>query len=456
MKPASKSAPARSAGRGRRGKGVDVRPGSIREARQQANLTMAMLGGDELTRGAIWLFESGRARPSREALELIATQTGKPTSFFLASPESGQQEAATSNDLAHLDHLLTAGRLDDAWKLGDRLLESPTAPLVEAAIRLSMAQAAVGLGNLEAGLLSARRAHQLASGAEGDGWLTAEARVVEATALAESEDPGALGVAQEALAEARALSPAPPWIEERLLHLVGVLQGQRGEWAAAAEAHASAFSVRPTAQTLAQASDAMEAAARRHAERGNRTLSTLGYARAGAARAVANQLGVAVRSGIELGRALRHMGQVDAARGSLESALTCAMEHGLERERFQALLGLAEVVVDQARPEEAQALLDTAWALAEAAADRHSLGLSHLLAGRLAAGTGDHAAADVHFRQALDDLDASGDAHRLLEARAAYAEVLEAQGRIGDALAQWKRAATLHHPGLDHWLHRGG
>src|SRR5262249_10061787 len=68
-----------------RSPGVDVRPGSVREARLKAGLSLAKLAGQELSRGAIHLIESGRSRPSITTLKLIATRTHKPISFFLTS-----------------------------------------------------------------------------------------------------------------------------------------------------------------------------------------------------------------------------------------------------------------------------------------------------------------------------------------------------------------------------------
>src|SRR5712692_7634728 len=68
----------------RRLKGVEIRPGAVREARHEAGLSLAGVAGEDLTRAAIHLIETGRARPSMPTLELISRRTGKPVSFFLA------------------------------------------------------------------------------------------------------------------------------------------------------------------------------------------------------------------------------------------------------------------------------------------------------------------------------------------------------------------------------------
>jgi len=67
----------------RKGRGVDVDPAKLRGARLAAGLTMAALAGDELTRASIHQYETGRTRPSRRALELIAKRTGQPLESFL-------------------------------------------------------------------------------------------------------------------------------------------------------------------------------------------------------------------------------------------------------------------------------------------------------------------------------------------------------------------------------------
>lgn len=68
--------------RGRR-KGVDLREGSVAQARKEAGLTLAEVAGAKLSRTAIHLVEKGLVRPSMQTLRLIARRTGKPLAFFL-------------------------------------------------------------------------------------------------------------------------------------------------------------------------------------------------------------------------------------------------------------------------------------------------------------------------------------------------------------------------------------
>jgi len=77
----------------RKGRGVDVDPAKLREARLAAGLSMAALAGAELTRSSIHQYETGRARPSRRALEWIAERTGRPIEAFVNSPEASRETA---------------------------------------------------------------------------------------------------------------------------------------------------------------------------------------------------------------------------------------------------------------------------------------------------------------------------------------------------------------------------
>jgi DNA-binding XRE family transcriptional regulator len=81
--------------RRRRPPGVDIRAGSVREARAMAGLSLAKVAGNELTPMAIHHLESGRSRPSMATLMLVATRTKQPLSFFLdgAAPASDGVDA---------------------------------------------------------------------------------------------------------------------------------------------------------------------------------------------------------------------------------------------------------------------------------------------------------------------------------------------------------------------------
>ena len=68
--------------RGRRGPGVAIIPGRVREARTERGLSLADLAGTEVSRAFIHQLEQGLAKPSVQILEMIANRTGKSIDFF--------------------------------------------------------------------------------------------------------------------------------------------------------------------------------------------------------------------------------------------------------------------------------------------------------------------------------------------------------------------------------------
>src|SRR5258707_10768303 len=85
----------RATGR-RRLPGINLRPGSVKQARAEAGLSLAQLGKGHVTAPAIYLVETGRTRPSLPTLEHIARRTGKPVEFFLAEPAGAVDDTQAS------------------------------------------------------------------------------------------------------------------------------------------------------------------------------------------------------------------------------------------------------------------------------------------------------------------------------------------------------------------------
>src|SRR5260370_26331459 len=94
-------------------KGIEVREGSVVQARREAGLTLAKVAGGELSRTAIHLIEKVMARPSMQTLKHIAHKTGKPMIFFLPSPDEPSPLFAALKDLqktkTYLSNALGAG-----------------------------------------------------------------------------------------------------------------------------------------------------------------------------------------------------------------------------------------------------------------------------------------------------------------------------------------------------------
>src|SRR5712671_1843878 len=108
----------------RRLPGVTLRPGAVKQARQESGLSLAQVGKGHVTAPAIYLVETGRTRPSLPTLEHIARRTGKPVEFFLADPGGTTDTSQTA--LADLEALVGDGRYKEAISLGESMLDLGT------------------------------------------------------------------------------------------------------------------------------------------------------------------------------------------------------------------------------------------------------------------------------------------------------------------------------------------
>lgn len=70
---------------------MNILPPRVRQARQDAGLSLAELADGKVSRTAIHLIETGRSRPSPETLAHIASRTGKPVSYFVGTSADGQE-----------------------------------------------------------------------------------------------------------------------------------------------------------------------------------------------------------------------------------------------------------------------------------------------------------------------------------------------------------------------------
>src|SRR5689334_16979407 len=118
--------------RGRR-RGVEIRPGSVKEARRESGLSLGQIARSDLSRTAIYFVETGKAKPSIETLRLIAERTNKPLEFFLgpAGAIGMDPEAA----LAELERLLATGDPAAAAEAAEKLIAAVSDPRVAARAR---------------------------------------------------------------------------------------------------------------------------------------------------------------------------------------------------------------------------------------------------------------------------------------------------------------------------------
>ena len=67
-------------------RGVDIKAGVLRQARARAQLSLAQVGGNELTRQAVHLIETGKVRPSMHSLQVIVDRLAIPINKVLIRP----------------------------------------------------------------------------------------------------------------------------------------------------------------------------------------------------------------------------------------------------------------------------------------------------------------------------------------------------------------------------------
>src|SRR6202162_250949 len=111
-----------SSGRRGRRRGVEIKPGTVKQARAEAGLSLAQVAGTEISRTAIYFVETGKAKPSMETLKLIAERTGRPLDYFLIKPSTG--EARSTAVTAEMERLMPTGDPEGALAAGDALLVS--------------------------------------------------------------------------------------------------------------------------------------------------------------------------------------------------------------------------------------------------------------------------------------------------------------------------------------------
>ena len=113
----------------------------LKQARLDAGLSQRQLCGDRITRNMLSQIEHGTARPSMETLRYLATQLGKPVSYFLEEDAPGPQ-------IQQAREAWMQGDPDAALQALEGTASDPETSLLRALCCLSLAQTAIGQGRL--------------------------------------------------------------------------------------------------------------------------------------------------------------------------------------------------------------------------------------------------------------------------------------------------------------------
>jgi tetratricopeptide (TPR) repeat protein/DNA-binding XRE family transcriptional regulator len=423
-----------------RRKGVEIRPGSVREARIEAGLSLAQVAGSDVTRAAIHLIESGRAKPSLPTLELIARRTGKPLSFFMPDGvvvDGPKTPPELQSRVSELERLSLSRDDESVLKLSEWLIERGLSRADEAQVRLLAGQARVQTKRPQGALVHLRRARALFEDL-GDEWMVVECLDWESAAL--GEDPASLDLAREALERCRSLDPIPVDLEARILSRIAAKHLQRHEWEEAIESYDAALEVSKSLRDLDRMARLHDGLSDAYRQLGNLDQANRHAQRAIALHSVARDRTMLARSENNLGVLLIEQRRFGEAGEHLRRALELCADLGIEGGRAHVVLSLAELEIARGNGEDARSFLAEARALARRQKESMTLAFAHQLAGRLAAAEGDEQATDREYRQALKLMAETRAGERLVRCHSEFAAALEKRGDTAGAAEQYRLA----------------
>lgn len=428
---------ATSGRRGRR-RGIEIRPGTVKQARLEAGLSLGQVAGTEISRTAIYFVETGKAKPSIETLKLIASRTGRPLDYFLSNPSTMEPRATAGT--AEIERMITSGDPEGALAAGHGLLAGERDLDMAARIEFLMATAHLRLAQP----VQARR---LASGARahfeqsGDLLMTAECLGSEASAAYLMQDPGALALAEGALATCRSLRPVPVLTESRLLGVLASVHATNENWEAAIQTYEQALAAGDVVQDLRRLSLTYSGLSLAYQETGQLHQAAQYAQRAMTIHETLSDRVSLARSENNLGLLLLHVGNAADARIHLDRSLRIFEETGVESDKAAVLLSLCELAFAESDADEAARLAQQALDLATRVAQGATVASAHIWLGTVAEAQGDHNGADCEFSLAFDLLAAvAGSTSRLSRAHSRYADILEARGDLAGSIQHLKKA----------------
>jgi tetratricopeptide (TPR) repeat protein len=429
-----------SSGRRGRRRGIEIKPGTVKQARAEAGLSLGQVAGTEISRTAIYFVETGKAKPSMETLKLIAERTGRPLDFFLKRPST--MEARSSAGTIELERLITMGNPKGALATGEALLPSERDPEVLARIKFQMATAHLRLAQWVQArrLASTARAYFEQSG---DMLMTAECLGSEASAAYMMQDPGALALAEGALATCRSLNPVPSLTESRLLGVLGGVHTANHHWEAAIKSYEQAIAAGDVVQDLRRLSILYGGMSQAYQELNNIEQATHYARRAMTISETLNDRLSLARTENNLGLMLLQSGDRLNARIHLESAIRRFSEAGVEAGLAIILTSLCELELAESNFDEARRFGQEALELSARLSEESTVSDSHVWLGMVAEARGEEATADEEFALAFEGLEKLGSPpQRSSRAHAFYADILEARGDMNGAVSHLKRALT--------------
>lgn len=409
--------------RGRFAKGQAINPAALKQARQAAGLTLAAAAAGIVSRQALHLYETGKARPVRPKLEAIADRLGVSVGVLLARPHDPREE--------QMRDLAANKRWSDLQRLvGTVFADVNITDRTRAVAGFFLARAILDEAPEEAlGLLRQVRG-QLARVREP--WLAAEARDWEGAALYLLQRPEAIDVGRDALARYRTLADSDATVEARMLEHIGTYQLQRGEVAEAMNSYRQAIAcgvldlsrlaniyhglasgclrLGEDRQALDYFERAYHLAVAHHEVRGEEVVS-------------ANL----ARLENDYGDLLLRTGHLDRAAAMIQAALDHFTAIGVTAAQSHAMLSMGDLERQHRRIAEAIRWTRRAIEVAAELGETVALASAHQQLGELHADLGDRDGFEASFRRAIRLLDDAGLPERRAEAMKRYRRAREGQ-----------------------------
>jgi len=270
--------------------------------------------------------------------------------------------------------------------------------------------------------------------------MAAEAMGNEAGAASIMQDPGALNLAEEALALCRSLNSVPSTTEARLLFILGVAHGQRHDYSKSIAALEESVAIGTSIQDLRQLSMVYGNLSVNYQELGQLAQAARYAHRAMAIYETLRDKRMIAMSENNLAILLFVQGDHANAFRHGERSLSLFEELGLETEKAHILMTMAELELARANVASASRYAAAARDVAERMGETANVGEARVWLGRIADAVGDSDAADAEFGAAFQLFDLVNAQERKARNRAVYAELLEGRGDLVGANRQLKMA----------------
>ena len=427
--------------RGRR-KGIRIREGSVRQAREEAGLSLAEVAGQAVSRTAIHLIEHDRVKPSMETLQHIARRTRKPLEYFLLPAESGAVPAP-QNELVTLEQLAVTRDFPALIEKGTRLLRRRWDIGSLATIHHLIGMAQCRLVRPHEALDHLQKARQMFHDL-GDMWMVVETLDWEAAAFGLLEDPRAVDMALDALERCRKLDPIPSQTEARILGHIASMYVVAESWPQAIRYYESAVEAAGAVKDLLQQAKMHHGLGAAYLRMQQPMRARQHFERALALYSIESDLTAVYRLENDLGYLLLHEGHLDAAENHFAKALSGSDELQIDRRgRGFILVNFGELHLRRNDLAGAADFLRQALESADATGEQIVFADAQALLGELEEARGNSAAADDHFETAIATLDRLRLPDRLRDCHMKFAELLDARGEQARAAGHWKLAAQL-------------